>query len=107
MEMVADGKTALEHLVADDFDVVFCDLTAPERSGMDLYRDVRRLMPEEAERFVFMTDGVAAGEAGTFVAEEAAERPCLEKPLSSERLRTVVAPLLAASTSAVGGHELV
>lgn len=106
VEMVADGKTALEHLVADDFDVVFCDLTAPERSGMDLYRDVRRLMPEEAERFVFMIEGTAVGEAGAFVAEEAAERPCLEKPLSSERLHTVVAPLLATSTTVVGAFDL-
>ena len=54
----ASAREALALLERDQaFDVVFCDVQMPEMTGIELHARVRKLDPELAERFVFLTGG--------------------------------------------------
>ncbi|MEO7093437.1 MAG: ATP-binding protein, partial [Polyangiales bacterium] len=54
----ASALEALSILERDrHFDVVFCDVHMPEMTGIELHARVRKLDPELAERFVFLTGG--------------------------------------------------
>ena len=49
---------ALARIVAGErFDVILCDLMMPKMTGMDLYDELVRIAPEQAQRMVFMTGG--------------------------------------------------
>lgn len=79
------------------FDVVFCDLTMPWLTGMDLYRQVRATRPSLAERFVFITGGSIDEAVRAFLDEVPNE--CLEKPFGKDRLRATARRFAAAGAS--------
>jgi signal transduction histidine kinase/CheY-like chemotaxis protein len=83
-----DSRDALRLIEANEvFDVVFCDLVMPHLTGIDLHEKVRRLRPEMAERFVFMTGGIADADVRDFLSRVPNER--IEKPFSSENARGI------------------
>lgn len=56
--VVSSGQAALDVLQRDDaFDVVLCDVSMPQMTGIDLYEAVEARHPALASRFVFMTGG--------------------------------------------------
>ena len=66
---VTSATEALALLTSDqNFDVVICDLTMPELSGMELYQRVLALFPRLAERMVFMTGGAFSQDMLDFIA---------------------------------------
>lgn len=94
VHQVAGGRDALELLqTLDPVDVVLCDLMMPDKSGMELYREVVAARPELRDRFVFMTGGGYTAEAVAFVAETPC--PVLQKPMGAAALRDAVARVLA------------
>jgi len=86
---LADGDAAIAKIVADDFDLVLCDLMMPGKSGMDVYHEVVERRPELAKRFVFISGGASTPEAEQFLEEHATER--LDKPFGMDSLRRLVA----------------
>jgi CheY-like chemotaxis protein len=82
------GQQALQKLVAEDYDVVLCDLMMPETSGMDLYEWSRAQRPALADRFVFMTGGAFTPRARRFVHEHSVGT--LEKPFDPRHVRELV-----------------
>jgi signal transduction histidine kinase len=50
-----DGMRCL--IERDPPDVIICDVNMPNVSGLDLYREVTRIRPFLAERFIFLTGG--------------------------------------------------
>ncbi|HJL16169.1 MAG TPA: response regulator [Sandaracinaceae bacterium LLY-WYZ-13_1] len=84
------GREGLEVLEAStDFDAVVCDLSMPELGGRDLHRAARRLDPELAERFVFVTGGALTPEDRVF----AKEHEAFEKPVDRHGLRARLAEI--------------
>lgn len=71
------------------FDAIFCDLMMPGTTGMELYEEVRRSWPGQAERMIFMTGGVFTPEARAFL--DAVSNPVVEKPFEIERIQSLVA----------------
>jgi two-component system capsular synthesis sensor histidine kinase RcsC len=69
------------------FDAILSDLAMPVLSGLDLWRAVTGISPEQAERFIFVTatpsETALEGLAVTLC-------PVLEKPVSIGLLRRVV-----------------
>jgi CheY-like chemotaxis protein len=63
-------------------DVIICDINMPMVSGIELYREVTRVRPFLAKRFVFLTGGVSE-EAAPLLAGEVR---ILEKPVHREEL---------------------
>jgi signal transduction histidine kinase len=84
-----DSVRALAQLEqARDFDLVFCDLMMPDRTGMDIYESVRRFDPEFADRMVFISGGVFTGAARSFL--DSVKNRFVEKPFERGEIMAIV-----------------
>jgi PAS domain S-box-containing protein len=91
------AEEALAKLAEDSaFDLIFCDVAMPERSGQDLYEELLATKPALAERIVFVTGGTFTPQLTEFL--QAVPRPCLSKPFGAAELRDNVEHLLKAQT---------
>jgi signal transduction histidine kinase/CheY-like chemotaxis protein len=94
-----DPRAALTMLLEDrEFDVVFCDVTMPHLTGLELYKRLCAAKPDLGDRFVFMTGGLLQTETSQFLEELPNER--LEKPLGVQNLRAMVRRFVAANRRA-------
>ena len=73
-------------------DVIICDINMPVVSGIELYREVTKVRPFLARRFVFLT-GAISEEASTLIAED---RRILEKPVHREDLIAAIEAIASA-----------
>jgi PAS domain S-box-containing protein len=90
VEVVTEAQAALARLVKGErYDVILCDLMMPVMTGMDLYAEIVRLSPNMVGRLVFMTGGAFTPRARAFV--ESVANPCLEKPIDTSKLRSIIA----------------
>ncbi|MEY4509595.1 MAG: hypothetical protein RLZZ450_1717 [Pseudomonadota bacterium] len=96
VEIADHAPTGMNMAIANDYDVIFCDLMMPEMSGMAVYASVLRENPKAAERMVFITGGTFTEEARAFAAHHAAH--CLFKPFDSSLVKGAVEKLLIADT---------
>jgi len=70
------------------FDVILCDVMMPEMTGMALHAELRRRIPDQADRVVFMTGGAFTPGAVAFL--EAVPNPKAPKPLDRSLLRKLL-----------------
>ncbi len=90
VEVVTEARQALARITKGErYDVVLCDLMMPVMTGMDLYAEIVRLAPKLVGRLVFMTGGAFTPRARAFL--ESVVNPCLEKPLDTGKLRSIMA----------------
>jgi signal transduction histidine kinase len=95
VEVYTSGKEAIERLRSGDpFDIVFCDLMMPEVSGIEVYNQVARDVPDLGSKFVFMTGGAFTAPAREFL--ETTPLLCLEKPFELRQVRELVAERIEA-----------
>jgi two-component system, cell cycle sensor histidine kinase and response regulator CckA len=91
VEVSVDPRAIAERLLAGErFDAILCDLMMPGMTGMELHATVVREVPEQAERFVFVTGGAFTPAATDFVGR--VSNTVLEKPYD---LRALTAALAA------------
>jgi len=88
------GTQAIGRLRAGAYELVMLDLRLPDVDGRGVWEWVRTHLPERAARVVFMTGDTMSGDTQRFLA--ASGRPVLTKPLSIDRVRTVVDEILTA-----------
>lgn len=97
VECCDDGPNALARLQAGErFDIILCDLMMPEMTGMELYSELARVSPPQAERVVFLTGGAFTPRAREFL--EKVSNPSIEKPFSVAHLRSCLARMLEKET---------
>ncbi len=90
VEVVTEARQALARIAkGDPFDIILCDLMMPVMTGMDLYAEIVRVAPKLVGRLVFMTGGAFTPRARAFL--ESVNNPCLEKPLDTSKLRSIIA----------------
>lgn len=90
------GKAALDLFASGErFDVIFTDLVMPDMGGAELFRELGRYIPNELDRVVFMSGGVAHGELPASPNQKPNHH--LDKPFDVERLRAMVNEVLAAT----------
>jgi CheY-like chemotaxis protein len=87
--VLCEGQQALD-LFADGalFDIIICDLTMPDLSGMDIYQQCSKRSPELAQRFVFMTGGTFTTESREFL--DTVANMYIEKPFDLQTIRQLV-----------------
>lgn len=84
--VLTDAHEALRRLT-DGFyyDIVLCDLMMPDMTGVDLYTEVNKILPEMAQRMLFLTGGAFTPSIRDFAQRMAAR--CLTKPFNMEEIR--------------------
>lgn len=92
------GSEAIELLVgkAADFDLILCDLTMPDVTGMDVYTRSVEARAEIGQRFVFMTGGTFNPRARDFLDQVPNER--LDKPFDLQTVRNLAKTRVARRT---------
>jgi CheY-like chemotaxis protein/anti-sigma regulatory factor (Ser/Thr protein kinase) len=87
--IATDANKALELLLETTFDLVFCDLLMPGKSGMDLYEEVRQKRPGVEAKLVFMTGGAFTPRASQFLAT--VPNRTIVKPFDLTEIERVIA----------------
>jgi CheY-like chemotaxis protein len=88
--VTTDASAALVRLRAGEwYDVVLCDVTMPDMDGVEFHRRLSAILPEEADRIVFITGGALGEHAAAFFDD--APNLLLQKPLDLEGLRALIA----------------
>jgi CheY-like chemotaxis protein len=91
---LASGAEAVELLLGGaDFDVILCDMSMPEVTGIDVYVRSTEARSELASRFVFMTGGSFAASTRDFLERSPNEK--IDKPFDLAVLRAVVRARIA------------
>jgi two-component system, NtrC family, response regulator HydG len=85
VEIIANGRLAVERARRADFDIAFMDVQMPVMNGVDSFFEIRKLKP--AARIVMMA-GVHEPLVGRALAAGAAG--LLEKPFAFERMLEIV-----------------
>jgi CheY-like chemotaxis protein len=75
------------------FDIILCDLMMPTMTGMDLYAELLRRLPNQASRMVFLTGGAFTPRARAFLDE--VPNPRLEKPFEIRELLALLGERLS------------
>ena len=87
--VAGDGREALALIAAGgDFNVIICDLTMPNMTGMELFERILALLPQLADRFIFVTGGASTAEAQHFLATTTC--PVLAKPFERQELVALI-----------------
>ena len=86
-------ESALARLTSGDlFDLILCDITMPELSGIQVYEAIAALDAGLAARVAFMTGGGLSSEEDSFLSD--AGVPRLAKPFRPAELRARVSELI-------------
>src|SRR6187551_3323278 len=81
VELETSGELGLKRLLTDSsINLVLCDLSLPDLSGIDIYREVAARRPEIINRFVIMTGGAVSTASRDFL--ENYTGPLLNKPFT-------------------------
>jgi PAS domain S-box-containing protein len=89
VEVSTSAQQALARIAGGErFDLILCDLMMPVMTGMELYAELARTHPADAERIIFLTGGAFTPQARAFLDEVPNMR--LEKPFDVPTLRRVV-----------------
>ncbi len=92
----ADARTALARIARGErYDAIFCDLNAPDISGIDVYRTLVSHAPELAARLVFMTSRDFSAQARPFL--DKVQNVSIDKPVSLDSIRTIISDLVASN----------
>jgi DNA-binding NtrC family response regulator len=87
--VATSGRRGIELLEQDStFDLVLCDLTMPDVSGMVVCQRAAELDPELTRRFVLMTGGAFTPTARAFLANH--RGPRLEKPFDMDDIQALL-----------------
>jgi CheY-like chemotaxis protein/nitrogen-specific signal transduction histidine kinase len=101
---VPSARDALELLARGDaFDVVVLDLSQSELAGSEFSERLHIIRPELAERTIFLTDNATYAREAAFL--ERVEARCIQKPLSADRLVSLVAQRGRAKPIGAGPYE--
>jgi CheY-like chemotaxis protein len=82
------GKDALAAFNRGGIDLILCDLMMPGLTGMDVFDQISRELPDLCSRFVFMTGGAVTERARKFLDGMPDQR--LDKPFRLEQVEALL-----------------
>jgi signal transduction histidine kinase/CheY-like chemotaxis protein len=92
VDVLLDGREALDRAGRDPFDLVICDMKMPGLDGQNFYQSLARAHNPLQERFLFVTGDVIAQQTQEFL--ERNRLPHVAKPFRVEELTEKVFSLL-------------
>ncbi len=92
VEVLLDGREALERAARQSFDLVICDMKMPGLDGQHFYKSLERSGNPLRERFLFVTGDVIAAQTREFL--ERHHLPHVAKPFRVEELTEKVRGVL-------------
>jgi DNA-binding response OmpR family regulator len=93
VDVAFDGEEALLKVRVHEYDAVICDVMMPRLRGDEFYVQAKKLRPNLADRFIFITGFVADSDIREFLS--ARRLKYLIKPFPINQLMTAVKELLA------------
>lgn len=94
VDVAFDGDEALLKVKVHEYDAVICDVMMPRLRGDEFYIQAKKLRPNLADRFIFITGFAANSDIRDFL--NARRLPHLVKPFPIKELTGCVKELLAA-----------
>ena len=91
-QVAEDASMAKKAIVKDKFDFVIIDLTLPDESGVDLYKEMVLSHPEYKGNVIFTSGMNVSEELGEIMREDGIS--FLAKPFSIEKLKQALERLL-------------
>ena len=99
VELETSGEKGLKRLLDDEgFQLVLCDLSLPDLSGIEIYAKVASERPELTNRFVVMTGGAVSNESRDFL--ENYDGPLLNKPFTLSQVESLIQGIMDANARA-------
>ena len=92
VDVVPDGRSALERIASQRYGLVFLDIRMPGLSGIEVYRRIRDIAGSLARRVIFLTGDVMAQETTEFLQQAGA--PMVTKPFQVPDLLAAVERIL-------------
>ena len=100
--LAQDGEKAWQILQKNStFDVIFCDILMPRRTGVELYQQVHAADPSLAKKIVFLVGGGYSPSLSDFL--QTVSNAKLAKPFDLVGVQDLLARLLAFQASPAGG----
>lgn len=96
VDLLLDGREALNRVEQETFDLVICDMKMPGLDGQHFYNSLRRAAKRPPKQFLFVTGDVVAAHTREFLEHNAL--PHLAKPFRIEELSEKVAQILQHKT---------
>jgi len=96
VEVLQDGREALDRAARQSFDLVICDMKMPGLDGQHFYKSLEQSGNSLRERFLFVTGDVIAAQTREFL--ERNHLPHVAKPFRVEELTEKVHGVLAITT---------
>jgi CheY-like chemotaxis protein len=100
VDVLLDGREALERAGREPFDLVICDMKMPGVDGQNFYQSLARARNPLQDRFLFVTGDVIAQQTQEFL--ERNRVPHVAKPFRVEELTAKVFALLDGQLSRGG-----
>lgn len=88
-EIAEGGVSALERLQQSDYDLIFCDVTMPDVSGIDVYEALQKEGQGREAKVVFVTGGAFGDRARNLL--RSLPGRVLDKPFDVSAIRLLVA----------------
>jgi signal transduction histidine kinase/CheY-like chemotaxis protein len=99
VDVLLDGREALDRAARQSFDLVICDMKMPGLDGQHFYKSLERSGNPLRERFLFVTGDIIAAQTREFL--ERNHLPHVAKPFRVEELTEKVHGVLAITA----GHQ--
>lgn len=88
VSMAGSGAEAIAMCLANDYDLILCDVMMPNLSGADVHQRLTVQRPEVVPRIVFVTGGTFTPHVTEFM--DGVSNRVLEKPVDRETLAGVI-----------------
>ncbi|MCX7040407.1 MAG: response regulator, partial [Spirochaetes bacterium] len=95
VDVVADGRAAIERVSAHRYGVILLDVRMPDMSGLEVFQRIKGIFASIASRVVFLTGDVMADDTRAFLEQTGA--PALAKPFQAEELMQALEGILKAA----------
>lgn len=95
VDLVADGRAAIERVSAHRYGVILLDVRMPDMSGLEVFQRIKEIAGSIASRVVFLTGDVMADETRALLEQTGA--PALAKPFQSQELLQAIEKVLKPS----------